>query len=221
MDFSGPDAADFANVASLNREFLMRLRHASRGRALRRHLPDAVAAIASRLTGLQIERLAAAPFLLLSVRERDEDYWRVLTRREANFELFDAGAGEPADSLCVAALSFLWQLASRNPYAARLVSGATLAWCEQFSQCTLLDVLTRTANRDDCMRPRMPDNVALWHKLLDAGLSSTATVRHAAHMTALQIVLTEDPVAGYRPQRAAACSVAIPQRSVAETRDRR
>ncbi len=221
MDFTGPAATDFANVACLNREFLGRLRDSSAGRDLRQHLPEAMAAIATGLTDLQIERLCRLPFLLLSLRERDEDFWRVMMHRERNFELFEQAPGTPADPLCAAALSFLWQLAGRNPYAARLISGATLAWCERLAECTLLDLLARTASRGDCILPRMPNHEPLWARLFGAGLSGNASLRHAAHMAALQIVLTEDPVAGYRPLRAAACRVAMPSTSVAETRDRR
>ena len=40
MDFSGPEPADFANVAALNRAFLLRLRSPSAGRDLRAHIPE-------------------------------------------------------------------------------------------------------------------------------------------------------------------------------------
>jgi len=222
MEFSGPDVADFANVARLNHAFLVRLRHVAHGRRLRALMPAATGALAARLTDLQIERLSGAPFLLLSLREREEAFWRVLTHQDSNFDLFETAAPDrPPDPLATAALSFLWQLAARNPYAARLVSGATLAWCERLSECTLVDTLQRVACRDDCIEPRLAGDGVLWTRLLGPGLSSNDTVRSAAHLTALQVVLTADPMTGYRELRPAACGVAVPKLSVADTGERR
>ena len=222
MHFSGPDPADFANVRRLNHAFLERLRHPTQGGGLRKRLSSATGALAARLSGLEIERLAETPFLLLSLRERDEDFWRVLMAVDLNLELFECDtANANTDQLGAAALSFLWQLAQRNPYAARLVSGATLAWCERLSECTLLDLLQRTANIDNWIEPRLAGNEVLWVKLLGQGRSADKAVRRAAQLTALQVVLTSDPVAGYESLRAAACSVAVPSLNVADPGQRR
>ena len=59
MEFSGPDAADFANVRALNHAFLARLRSPGDGRHLREQLPSALGALLEALTNLQVERLAA------------------------------------------------------------------------------------------------------------------------------------------------------------------
>lgn len=222
MDFSGPTSADFANVARLNQAFLLRLRDSAKGERLRHQLPAPAAVLAAALNDLQVERLCNAPFLLMSLHERDDAYWRVLEHPESNLDLFEASdsRGQP-DPLSAAVLSFLWQLAGRNPYAARLVSGATLSWGERLSATTLIDTLQRIACRDDFLEPRLGSNEAVWDKLLGPGLSSKDSVRRAAHLTALQVVLTEDPLTGYRQMRPAACSVAIPAMSVADTGERR
>lgn len=221
MDFSGPQAADFDNIQSLNRAFLRRLRETCCGRRLRQAFAAAPRAIIKGLSDLQIERLSATPFLLLSLRERDDDYWRVLKDAEAQDDLFLHGDIDvETGQLTAAALAFLWQLSRRNPYATRLVSGATLNWCEQLSNCTLLRLLQRTSGRNDLLQPRLAENQDYWGKLLGPGLSSELDVRRAAHLTALQSMLTGDPARHHRPTRAAACDTLTPSLRVAERSDR-
>ena len=118
--------------------------------------------------------------------------------------------------LLMTAVSFLWQLAGRNPYAARLVSGATLGWCERLAECTLLHVLRTAAEHDGLMQARFVADGDFWRRLLGPGLSSDAQVRHSAHVTCLQWLLTEDPAAHYRRLRSAACDNPVPTMSVAE-----
>ena len=113
-------------------------------------------------------------------------------------------------------MSFLWQLAGRNPYAARLVSGATLGWCERLSARTLLDVLRTAAGINELLQPRFPGNEDFWRKLLGPGVGSDAQSRRSAHITCLQWLLTDSPETGYRKIRAAACANPVPTLSVAE-----
>jgi hypothetical protein len=221
MDFSGPQPADFDNIKSLNRAFLRRLRKTDRGQRLRQTLAPTLRVMIKGLTDLQLERLSATPFLLLSLRERDDDYWRVLNDIDAQDDLFlEANTDAEANQLTAAALAFLWQLSRRNPYATRLVSGATLNWCEQLSDHTLLPLLQRTSGCIELLQPRMAENEEFWGKLLGPGLSSELNVRRAAQLTALQSMLTEDPARHYRPTRAAACNASMPSLRVAERRDR-
>jgi len=217
MDFSGPEPADFANVESLNHAFLLQLRAPIRGRRLRCQLPSPVRELVKALTDLHVERLSVTPFLLLSLREHDEDYWRGLTSDDRNFDLLAVNDGDAEEAqLAAAGLAFLWQLARRNPYAARLVSGATLNRCEHLGDCTLLQLLQRITGRSDLMQPRQADNEEFWRKLLGPGLSSEREVRRAAHLAALQSILTDEPAVRYRPTRAAACSTAVPSLQVAD-----
>jgi len=44
-------------------------------------------------------------------------------------------------------------------------------------------------------------------------------VRNAAYLSALQAILTENPVDTYRPLKAAACSTLVPSLRVAERND--
>ncbi|MDH3749904.1 MAG: hypothetical protein OEU90_10290 [Gammaproteobacteria bacterium] len=221
MEFRGPETADFCNVQAMNQAFLKRMRGSTSGRELRQQMVGTAAPMIRGLTDLQIKRLSATPFLLLSLRERDEDYWSFLTNHDSNGDLLIApDLGFESSQLAAASLAFLWQLARRNPYAARLVSGATLNWCEQLAECTLFQLLQRTVGRGDLLRPRRPDDAEFWHKLLGPGLSSEQEVRRAAQLSALQSILTEDPVTRYRAVRAAACNASVPSLRVAEKRDR-
>ena len=221
MDFSGPEPADYCNVQSLNHQFLILARDSAAGRGLRQLMQEALRPMIAGLTDLQIGRLSKTPFLLFSLRECDEDYWKMLSGEDRNMDLLVAAErGSDSSQLAAAGLAFLWQLARRNPYAARLVSGATLHWCEQLAVCTLLPVLQQMAGRSDLLRPRRADDTEFWNKLLGPGLSSEQAVRKAAQLSALQAILTGDPAERYRPSRAAACNATAPFLRVADKQDR-
>jgi hypothetical protein len=222
MDFSGPQKAEFNNVRSLNRAFLNSLRAPSEAMGLRQAFSPKLCPMVEGLTDLQARRLSEAPFLLLSLREQDDDYWSALFADDPNGDLFVATSSDGRDRhLAAAALGFLWQLAQHNPYAVRLVSGAPIQWCDRLINCTLLRLLKRTADRTDLLRPRLSDNSEFWRKLLGPGLSSEPGIRTAAHLSALQSMLTIDRAAQYRDVRAAACKIRPPVFRVAEKPDRR
>lgn len=191
MDYSGPDAADFSEVAALNQAFLVCLR-APAGAALRGCLPERLRPVIAALRDIQVERLAATPFLLLTLRERDAGYWAQLAGEETAPDLFATG-GNGGDDIAAAALSFLWHLARRNPYALRLIAGAGNDWCSILLDSTLLTLLRRVGSQADALLPREADNGEFWRKLLGPGLSSDPTVRAAAHAACLQTMLTNLP----------------------------
>jgi hypothetical protein len=188
MDYQGPEPADLENVYALNTAFLEWLASDDRSQALPASTPQLFAGLDQR----KLARLAQVPFLLLSLREYDEDYWRTLFAPRQNMSLL-SGMHKPDDAgsrLTTAALGFLWQLASRNPYAARLVSGAGLNWCEQLAACTLMDLVGRVAEEPSLLEPRLNGDAGLWAKMLTSGVSSKRDVRMAARISALQSVLT-------------------------------
>ena len=152
MDYQGPDPADLANVYALNTAFLDWL---VAGR-MKAEMPPEAHALLSRMDRSRLDRLARAPFLLLSLCEYDDALWGRLFSDQHGMSLL--AAMQPADEdgmrLTTAALGFLWQLAMRNPYAARLVSGASLNWCEQLAACTLMDVVARVAEEPVFLEPR-------------------------------------------------------------------
>ena len=209
MDYTGPDTADFADVAALNHAFLVRLRATgSAGSRLREQLPASLRSVVAALRDVQVERLAASPFLLLSLREQDAEYWQRLAGEHAMPDLFAAEA-KGTDEIAAAALSFLWHLARRNPYAVRLVAGAGHDWCAMLTSNTLLPLLRRASSRPDLLQPRHASSPAFWTKLLGPGLDSNAVIRAAAHTACLQTILTEMPEPARQP-RAAACRSQLP-----------
>jgi len=211
MDYAVPTAADLTDVKSLNRALLGVLRGGS-GKPLRRALPAACQPIVEGLTDVQIERLAALPFLLVSLREQDDGYWAELLDDDPRRDLFavNDAVSEEHSRIGAAAIGFVWQLVRRNPYTARLVCGASLAWCERLASRPLIDVLLRTADRTDLLIPRQADNEEFWRRLLGAGLREDQSVRSAAHLSALQMILTTIDGEQRRRLPSAACRTAVP-----------
>lgn len=207
MDYPGPHHADFRNVRSLNREYLMLCSRLAPGSAGDSPLADDLATLLSGLRPAQCERLAETPFLLFSFRERDADYWSRLLDADSHPDLFDAGsAGDDAVTRLVAAgLGFVWQLACQNPYAARLICGASMHWCERLAEKTLFEVVAVAAARPDLLVLREADHEPLWRKLLERGISSQREIRNAAHISALQLVLTTANRHDVRHAAVAAC----------------
>ena len=215
MDFNGPEPADLAEVRSLNIAFLEYLRAAPDGHLLQQ-LPTSLRPAVVALTDRQVQRLAAVPFLLLTMRESDHAYWARLFGDRPMGDLF-ACAPVVVDELgriTSATLGFVWQLSRRNPYATRLVCGGSLDWCEQLAACTLLRLLQRAVDHQDLIGVRYAGSIEFWHRLLGAGLSSEVGVRRAAHLCALQTVLTSRELTSGSRLRAAACHSAVPTLSV-------
>ena len=188
MEFAGLSGDDLGNVRALNRLFLNCLGSTPHHAQARDQPAVPLRELIAALTGKQLERLASSPFLLLSLREQDGDYWDGLFTADRNGELFAPrlAANDEFSRLLVASLGFLWQLARRNAYAARVVSGASLYWCERLSEFTLVS-------------------------LLSAGVSAEAAVRSAAHLTAMQTMLTRTPPAAPNHLKAAACRMPTPR----------
>jgi len=217
MDFFGPEPADLAEVRSLNIAFLEYLRAAPDGQLLQQ-LPASLRPAVVALTDRQVQRLAAVPFLLLTMRESDHSFWAQLFGDRPMRDLF-ASAPIVVDELgriTSAVLGFVWQLSRRNPYATRLVCGGSLDWCEQLAACTLLRLLQRAVDHQDLIEIRFAGNIEFWHRLLGAGLSSEPGVRSAAHLCALQTVLISRELTSGSRLRAAACHSAVPTMSVRE-----
>ncbi|MDH3585524.1 MAG: hypothetical protein OEQ30_00405 [Gammaproteobacteria bacterium] len=207
MQYQGPDAADLMNVFVLNDAFIVWQRTRPADESRERGLAPETRARLGDLGCEQRERLARTPFLLMSLAEDDEARWQSLFTERRTRDLLQCLQirDEVASGLIAAGLGFLWQLARRNPYATRLVSGASLKWCEQLSACTLMDLFARALEDQTLLAPRMADNTDLWHRLLTAGVSNRRHVRLAARVSAMQSMLIERPGRAYRPLAAAAC----------------
>ena len=201
LEYQGLTRDDLANIHALNRSFL---------KAIAGSAAEAFGVIASRrLTDPQLLRLAGVPFLLFSFREHDNDYWQRVLADSPQFDLIDSGnpPDENIAQLQVAGLGFLWQLVRRNPYAARIVSGASVSWCEQIAGLTLVSLLQSAAARGDLLRMRFPDEETVWRRLLEDGISPQRQARLASHYSALQALLTRAPELSYSRVSAAACRI--------------
>jgi len=212
MDFNGLEPTDLVDVRCINVEFLEYLA-AAQGETLRHELPLRLRPVVAALTGRQIQRLADVPFLLLTLHETDAAYWSRILEELPAHDLFAPGhaALDPLGRIAAAALGFQWQLARKNLYAARLIGGGSLGWCEQLASCTLLRVLQCAAEQPGLMAPRLATHEVFWTRLLGAGLSSTTEVRRAAHLSALQIMLSPLGVSREQRWRSAACYTSVPR----------
>ncbi|MEM7430810.1 MAG: hypothetical protein AAF351_02605 [Pseudomonadota bacterium] len=214
-DFLGIDAADLAEVRALNKAFLRAFRR--QDDAVRRdHLAVDVVAKMTHLTDWEIERLARIP-VLLGISVTDAAYWDAWFDRDAQPSLFSTAATvTPTTEVTVATLLFLWQTARANPYVARLLSGASVSWCERLAGCRLTWLVRRAHARPDFLSPRHAAHQHFWLRLLRDGVNEDREIRHAAHLCALQTALTvaeEIPVDRFRT---AACRAHVPVFQVAE-----
>ncbi|MDH4110517.1 MAG: hypothetical protein OEW35_19740 [Gammaproteobacteria bacterium] len=219
MHYPGPEPTDFDNVRALNTALLSLLLRAGQATPVfHRDPPEGLRAALGRLGRLQRERLASVPFLLFSLRERDGAFWEGLLADTASLELFPETPPLEGDcgKLVAAGLSFAWQLAHRNAFALRLLTGASLHWCEELAARPLVEVLDRAGARADVVELRCSDNAAFWAKLVEAGVSARSDVRSAAHLTAWQTMLTRVPAAEPRALASAACRNRVPALKVAE-----
>lgn len=204
MEYQGPTGVDLADVHALNRCFLKAIL-----------APGAMqfAEIgADRMTEKQITRLSGAPFLLFSLREQDDEYWQRTLGEDAQMDLIDTAdaPSEKIRELQAAALGFLWQLSRRNPYAVRLVSGATVSWCERLAEMTLVVLLQKVAMRGDLMRIRFHKQDPIWRRMLDCGAETSYQSRLASQHCALQAILTQRSSTLNNRMSAAACRVRAP-----------
>ena len=205
MAFRGPADHDLNNVYALNSALLALIDQQD-------DWIDAPPELAARLRSLDAEerdRLARTPLLLLSVSEQDLARWSPVFEarhcRDLVSEMHEPPA--PVAELASATLGFLWQLARRDTYAARVLSGASIEWCERLAGALLLDVLAFGTHEPGLLALRMGSQSTFWGKLLAAGTSGERDVRLAARVCALQTALTGDAAFSGRPRRAAACSM--------------
>ena len=218
MDYQGPEAADLANVYSLNRAWLDELRR--HGSTLSGAMPGTFDVV-PKLAALSVARaglLSGCPFLIFALPEAADSRWTRLFGDDEQVDLLDT-LPQPPESvarLATATLGFLWELARRNPYAARLVSGASLDWCERLADSSPVRVFRFAAGEARLLSPRLATHRAFWIKLLGAGTSDAQEIRRSAQLCALQTVLTRQSAERYRRLPAAACLMPGPAMRVAD-----
>jgi hypothetical protein len=210
MSYDRPRSADFANVIALNREFLRILRADVSAFELGQPLAGKLLSMGCR----QCEALAGAPFLLFSLQERNHALWQQLLVEKVSDDLLASQTPMPhaVTDLAVSTLGFLWQLAQRNPYAVRLLSGADAEWCNRITAAAFVDLSARVRQCPALVELREHGNRQLWNKLLEHGTSPEKRVRDAAQIAAMQCLLTYASTMGEHGWRVAACGSSMPGR---------
>jgi hypothetical protein len=192
-DYRGPGADDYANVLAFNTAFLM---------------------ASTELRAAELRRLAAAPFLLFSMRENDLEWWDDALADCRQADLMEP-VEQPNADLCrmqIAAISFLWHLSRRNPYAVRIISGAPVAWCDRIIALPLVTLLNRLGTRADLLLSRIDVDAGSGGRLLGHGTSSKPLLRRSAQLAVLQDLLTRPGLGEYTRLKTAACGLSRPMR---------
>lgn len=220
MAFSSPESSDYDNVVALNGAWLGLLQRDNRLTSGLIGLPDSLRRRITNLGKQQIGHLAATRFLLFSFREGDDRYWTHVLNGSPERDLFAASDTDEVDTLISASLGFIWQLARRNPYALRLICGASVYWTERIAEQTFFGLLDAVRSTGDAPGIRFVQQREMWRKLLDSGVSHERITRHAAQMSALQAVLTNPPDSRADSWPLAARSTKTPLLCVAEADER-
>ena len=189
MEYEGLTRDHLANVEALNRGWLRCWRDSD--------------APAGNLTNRLRDRAATAPFLLFSFREQDDDLWNRLLEKPRQPDLLDKPLRLDDELHAVQSngLAFIWALAWRNPYAARIISGAPAGWCEKITSVTLMRVLESASGRS-LIRPRL-ETTSMMHKGF-------------AQIGAFQSMLTAAQPASAGRMKAAACRMPETVRQLAD-----
>jgi hypothetical protein len=214
----GPKATDLENVSALNEAFLTMLRRSPHARKHLFGLRSDVARQLIELSPRRAARLAEVPFLLFSFRERDEPFWRPAFEVDTTQDLFATAQQTHGDvsRLIDAGLGFIWHLAKQNPYVLRMLCGASVHWCEQIAEHPLIQILGFASSNHEMLVMRLEKKTEVWLKLLDAGVSDLREVRRAAHISALQTVLTYTEEVAKTAWASAACRTQTPILKVAD-----
>ena len=191
-DFLSPGKHEYANVRALNMAWLL---------------------ATTDMKGPQRGRMASTPFLLFSMRENDLSWWEAALSEDSQQDLLAAAPEITAEIAAVqmAALAFLWQLIRSNPYAARVISGASMAWCDRLADLPLVSLLEKAAWRGDLTVPRLRVTEDSTEQV-QCVTSSRQAVRDASQRVALQDLLTNARSNEYSALPAAACAMPRPLR---------
>jgi len=219
MSFEAPTEVDYRNLEPLNRTFLKLLNDdPSAPRLLSGCAPPSAQRI-KVLSVAETERLARVRFMLFGFREHDDDFWSRLLDEPGTPGLFDLPVSEALGALIDSALAFAWQLAQRNPYTLRLITGATLYWCELIAEQRLADLIDRYRQSGDVPVLRLSNQADMWKSLLGGGTAAHPEIRRTVHAAALQRVLAGDDGSAARRWSRAASRIAFPARKVADEND--
>ena len=162
-------------------------------------------------------RLAAVPFLLFTFRESDDGFWQQLVEHRPQLDLLKEAPDGTAEvrRLQNSGLAFMWDLARRNPYVARVISGAPLQWCDRISAVTIAELLERAAHHS-LIGSRFANNSTMYGQLVSRGTSATTSARRFSQIAALQSLLMSGASRDDARLPAAACRMRPPARRIGD-----
>lgn len=214
MSLLPPDPDDLDNVRALNLRYLELV--ADGDLSLQCALPLDLAGAIRAFDAQQRARLAASPFLLFVTGvDTDGERSRAVGRSADLFDPIPRPAS-PSARLHAAALGFLWELARRRPYAARVLSGLSADRCAMIAESTPVALFTEARVGADALALRAGDDAVFWRRLVAAAQSDDPSVAEAARIAALQTALARTAAGVQLP--AAACSMRSASRKVADRR---
>ena len=184
-DYAPPAMSDYDNVVELNLAWL---------------------SATSDLGKKQQQKLAKEPFLLFSLREQELDWWDRALAQQSDLLHLSGGTDNALRRLQCAALAFLWHLAKHNPYAVRIISGASIAWCDMLTSVPLVRLIHCVGDRSDLLAMRVRQH---------RGNESSS------RFAALHGLLTRSRSEPYAPLRSAACNMPSTRMRVADDRARK
>jgi hypothetical protein len=141
------------------------------------------------LDARQCRSLAGTPFLLFSLGEGGGRLWQRAFLGKV--DLLDRPTQRRWVPFTTAAIAFLWHLSRRDPYCARLFSGASRAWCTQLADCCLVSVTEQALKVGVSPVPRPLASVGSWDMLITAAASERPETAVTARIAALQTVLMD------------------------------
>ena len=128
--------------------------------------------------------LARCPFLLFRIVARP------MTASVADAAGPAAGRAGDERELARLALSFLWQLARANPFAARIVSGTPARWCEELAALSIVRLIETATTCDVELRPRLTSVPGFWRDLLGSTGPRPALRRETIGVAGLQLIMS-------------------------------
>lgn len=192
MHHQGLIEGHLEEVAALNAQYLALLLARGAPAADPRLAADSpLLARMARLGEERLAELADCPFLLYTLGE-DEliPQYRGFGRAE---ELADASRGLPA--LALMSLTWLRSLARRNPFAVRLIAGATEGWCVELAGAAPGALVNHARRAERWMRPRFAREGRFWEDAIAAIEERRGERLRAVRTAGLQRLLSRSAIA--------------------------
>jgi hypothetical protein len=173
-----------------------------------------VPSVARLLRGCDIEgtpAIAGCPYALFDAAFGHHEFWRAIcgaaSGQGASREHRTAASEPPepwpdCEALTEMVLFFAWHLASANPLATRLVLGMAPATADLLGSCSFPAVASVARTRRYLLRPRWPQRMLFWRRLLAITTHSTGAEMASAQLVGIQLMATEGAIGPGQPASA-------------------